>query len=687
MQYLRRWWLELLGLLLITIFFAPLLVSDRYFYCCDNLLITIPIKEWFVQTVLTEHTFPLYNPWILTGVPYLADLNLTPLSPWNLLYFLTDVVSALRLLVFLQYLVLWIGMVRLLRYFRFSTIAVILGSITVVFSGTTVMYIGNVPLLQGMALIPWVCWTAFRWCDTTTLRHGVTLGAVLALMLLSSHPQLTFYAFMFVAILCGAKRRWRSGLVLLGVLGVTAIQWIPFVELALSSSRVGSSWEYATQGSLPWWTPLRLLLPAVTGFLDTGTVMAGGGSLMGTISVASWLFVFVAFRAKRTWQWWIVSLSALLSFAFSFGLYSPVYWLAYTVVPGVSLMRVPAQAISVTTIMLGVLTAYGVDQAGTLKRIQKLSVGIVLGALVLASLVVLPRWLQIGEVLVEHLPRLATKVDALGVEGTQRYFIGIGFSVITQIAVVFGLWGAYQFSKQVRHALMVLIVVLDCFLLTRHGLITYSEPTIQTMRQELRQWQTHIMHGNPSEHRVYVDHSAYPAPPEYARYNNPLAEGGAPYLGEVMWQHQMLRPNLGMTFGISHLDGYASMIPRSLQDRIALDTTQIDPTGIQLTPSAYTQAETLGLRYIILGRQASVSAGLRHVFSTADISLYELAATPPKPAQSVSRTYRPRSVVVGGILSGMALVLMVLLVTIYNGKSRIRRLLLDLTSHTSGNTS
>src|SRR5579872_5396192 len=98
--FMKHFLLNLLPYLFIagilTILFWQVIFQGFVVIDGDNFHLNIPMKYELVNS-LHYHYFPFWNPYILSGIPYAADLNLGTCNPLNILYLLFVVPRALTL--------------------------------------------------------------------------------------------------------------------------------------------------------------------------------------------------------------------------------------------------------------------------------------------------------------------------------------------------------------------------------------------------------------------------------------------------------------------------------------------------------------------------------------------------------------------------------------------------------------
>ncbi len=193
-------------------------------------------EKWFNVESFQRGHIPLWNPWIACGTPHLAALQPAVFYPFFWIWNLTGLTDWFFILAILHEALAAVGFFLWLRSFRVSmTIASIcaLG-----FAGSALMtfYWGFPTHLASVAWVPWVLWASRRLAEKPGWRWGGLLSLFWGFQILAGYPFFTFYALVFsgVLILVGEKEKkndlgWQAG-AFLAALGLTAVQWLPFVD-------------------------------------------------------------------------------------------------------------------------------------------------------------------------------------------------------------------------------------------------------------------------------------------------------------------------------------------------------------------------------------------------------------------------------------------------------------------------
>ena len=626
-------------LVLITawiVFFARQLFFGEVFYCCDNLLVNIPSKVFLIEE-LGHGRFPLWNPYLFSGTPFLADINLSVLHPINLLYAVYPPFQALTLGVGLLFLVAILGMYLLLRLYRSSKEASIAGALVFGLGGSLVVYTNNIPILQVAALLPWVVVSWHRFFDKPTRGRLVALVLALTFQIISGHPQITYYTWMFLLFYTFFAH--RNGfvvsfcyVVLIAVLVfmVGSVQILPFAEFAYHSTRVRQGFEFVTQDSVHPLSLARLILPNIVGNAAAGTAWVAMGTVLGYVGILPIVVALLPRRKGRIVRFY--SVVAVVCLLLSFGKYTPLYAIAYRLLPGFGLFREPGHFLFFYSFALAAITGLSLDtlvQKGFGKRMRVI-VSLVSGLAVLGGIAGIAKSSLIvgfiSNVSAGFPERLQRKLSALPVSTLQA----ISTMVSQNLFIVGLLLGATLLilrtkilDDRAKRILLGVLMFVDVFLFSRHNLLTAPYPLVTSWEEEGAATASLLGGAQWSRDRLLVDPKLYPAPrTKQFGLNNEWEES--------LWQYTILRPSLGMPH-LAAIDGYASMVYRPYQEYFSLPAT--DPTGIALPPLGNPSLDSVGMRYILTNAASTTmrdNAKFRFIGGNERLALYENTRALPR---------------------------------------------------------
>ncbi len=221
-------------------------------YRTDALFTYLPRRVELTRSVRSGR-IPLWNPYILGGMPFFADPQSRVAYPIALLLVAADPVDAMAYDVAIHLVIAMLGMYLFLRSIRVNLWGSLVGGFAFGFSSFFCLRFGHPTFISTAAWIP-MCFYGLERARKSGPAGTVILAVFLAMGYLAGFPQvfvfgagsLVFYA-LYTGLDTGTKGRKREALgtlrvlVIAGVLFVllVAVQLIPFVELLRNSTGLG----------------------------------------------------------------------------------------------------------------------------------------------------------------------------------------------------------------------------------------------------------------------------------------------------------------------------------------------------------------------------------------------------------------------------------------------------------------
>ncbi len=379
----------------VLLLFARLLFTDRVLASGDILHYFYPYRD-YAAAAFREGRIPLWNPYIFTGAPFLANPQAAALYPlhWPLSWL--PVTKQIYWSAALHAWILALGGYALLRRLGSSWLAGVVTGLVLAGSGFYGGMIGHINQMNAAAWLPWLAWAGIVSSEQLSVssRRSYIAYYVLriayfalfvAFSLLAGHTQTAYINLIGVGVVgigywvlgSGQWRGWRAipntqylfsfALVygigtLLGVL-LSAAQLLPTLEVSGLGLRSGGlSYQEVTSFSL---RPLLLpwtLLPSY-GLRDLGVVFDTLGytefvASVGTLGLL--LAVTALWRGRGTPLWWLGVAFAGLGLFLALGRWNPAYYLLYQFIPGFDLFRTPARWMMLYTLGVAILAGEGV---------------------------------------------------------------------------------------------------------------------------------------------------------------------------------------------------------------------------------------------------------------------------------------------------------------------------------------
>ena len=385
---------------LTLLLFREFVFSNLMLFGSDTLSLGYVAREFYARA-LAEGSFPLWNPHLLGGVPFLEALSggdaLYP--PSLILLGMLEPHRALGWKLVLHVFLAGLFMYGWVRSLGRSRAAAFLAGLGYMMAPVLVTLVS--PGHDGKMFVTALTPLAFWMLDgalTRDLRWAGGLAAVIGLILLTTHFQMAYFLFLSMGAYAayrvngmGRAGAWGRGggrfalflsVALLGA-GVGAVQFLPAVDYVVTDSRrtatttvasVEENLAYSSSWSLH---PEELLGFVVPEFVGSNAGEEDGPRWMqntywgrngfkdnheyfGLLGIL--LAVLAAGGMRRAGHRGFFLGLGLVALLYTLGRHTPVWRIFYEAVPGISLFRVPSIAAFLVAFSAWTLAAVGIDR-------------------------------------------------------------------------------------------------------------------------------------------------------------------------------------------------------------------------------------------------------------------------------------------------------------------------------------
>ena len=370
---------------------AALLLSGGVLAGVDIIGQELPFFDLLGQALLRGE-LPLWNPYILCGVPHLAAMVGGALNPIHMLLAPLGPELAVNLAAPLHLLVAAVGAYALAFHLFGSMPGALAAAAIYALGGFSIMHLGagHLGLLASSSLVPLLLLALERLLVRAGPGSMLVAGLALGLFALSGHPQITLLGLGGAGLwtlgrLCcwrpaGTPRGVRTllllgGATLLGAL-LSAAQWVPALAYAARSGRAAvTDAAVSSMGGVE--------LPALALALAPGALIPGaveGPWEMCVFAGITGLALVLAGALTRGRA--VIMLGELLLLALLLAL-GPVSRVLREVIPGPSLFHVPGCFLALVSVCSALLAALAVSRLEP-RRLLMVLPGILLLAAVAA---------------------------------------------------------------------------------------------------------------------------------------------------------------------------------------------------------------------------------------------------------------------------------------------------------------
>ncbi len=326
-------------------------------------------------------SLPLWNDYLFGGVVHLANPQTAALSPLKVIGLFFDTNRAMGVTVAVQMVIMAVGAVMLLRRLGARPPFGLVGAIVMVGNGAVVMRSIQFEQIAVVAWIPWLLLgiTAVVATDRRSWRAIAGLSAATAMILVAGHPQMQYLAVVMAALwtlgVLMAARGWSplrarigdlAGAVALGGLAAT-LHLVALVAGVSDSAGPGErSLESLTSTLLS--SRFQDLPRAVLGSIRSQDQVQFAGSYEGlaavgvTGSIIGLAGIVVLWRYRRLRSIAIaLAAMALTGAVWALGPRTPVFTLAYRLLPGFDLTRASSRWLTMTALAASIAIALGLQ--------------------------------------------------------------------------------------------------------------------------------------------------------------------------------------------------------------------------------------------------------------------------------------------------------------------------------------
>ncbi|MFB3897290.1 MAG: hypothetical protein ACE14V_13395 [bacterium] len=397
MKYKRAPLIIFLGLAFIP--FCYLFFTGSIFYGEDYLWQFLPFHTLGVE-LLKSGQLPLWNPYIYSGMPLFANGSFALFYPTIVLLIIFSQNIAINLIYGIHIFIAGYFTYRFCRTLGLARVAGIIAGTAFMFSGNliTLIYPGHTMKLIAASLIPVVFYFFVEALHRKKLSWFLYTAIAISIQIFSTHWQICYYTWLGIGLYGIVYfirfQVWRTtyrnqflqllGLLVLFVIGITAVQWLPFAEYSQWSTRsAGLAYQEATEASYPPEEWLSLVIVSPFGdqvqlgpgckYLHLSRLLSPAGYLpyygrfnaprtlseyLGVLPFILAIIGLITIRRKYLWFFFGLMLGSLF---LSLGKFNPVYPIFYQFFPGLKWLRVPAEILILFTFSLAILAGTGIQ--------------------------------------------------------------------------------------------------------------------------------------------------------------------------------------------------------------------------------------------------------------------------------------------------------------------------------------
>lgn len=499
---LPAWAVPLTYALITIILFRDFILGPGLLLGVDTQALSYFARNFYTEFVRQQHAFPLWDPLLFGGLPFIDGMHGDIFYPPSLALFFMNAEQmwgwkmALHIFLAGVFTHLWLRELGARREIAlFGGLVYMMGADLV-----SLVLPGGDGKLFVSALAP----LAFLLTERAATRRRVQdyglLSLGVALMVYTSHMQLVYFAIWGISLyfIFRLIQSWRTdrrtglaaahlgAFALAGVVGVgaAAIQFFPplgylrsYSQRVEQTAQRESGYAFSTTYSLHAEEIASLVVPEFVGHHPAPVAGTYWGRNPFKINheyagfIPLLLLPLLFFRRRDARTWFFAGLG-VLSLLYALGADTPMFRLFY-LIPGVSLFRAPSLIIFLYALSIATLGAFGLDRAlawadgpapeqKTARKYIWIAVGVMtLLALLAASGVLIGMWRALIFPDVEKVEQLNANLP--------RITMGFGITALLAVAVA-AVWEGLArglFGRGLAIALISVLVFLDLYRVDR----------------------------------------------------------------------------------------------------------------------------------------------------------------------------------------------------------------------------
>jgi hypothetical protein len=381
---------------LCLLYFNQIILGNYYFFE-DFLYQYYPLRNFFA-TSLRKGVFPLWDPYVFSGMSFIGDFQSALFYPFNLLLILfvkRGILSfyALELQNILHILLAGIFTYMYAREIKLSKNASMISAVTFMFSGFLITRTIHLTYVSVIVWLPLVLLFLQKALKENSYFYSVLGGLFMGFSMLAGSPQpslhifyfLGFYTLFFIIINRKEYSIVKSvsllSIILTISLGIAAIQYLPAFEYSKYTVRESISFKDSAVLSIHPVHLLTFFVPKLFGTVSgTGQVSVpfwGGGGAYGAfwemtiyLGIFPLILLLFSFKDSGNKLIWFFTGAAILSLLAALGKYTPLYKFIYYCLPGFNKFRIPGRFSGILSFSTAILAGFGANTLFNKKGIK-----------------------------------------------------------------------------------------------------------------------------------------------------------------------------------------------------------------------------------------------------------------------------------------------------------------------------
>lgn len=563
-------YIAFLFLCIAVIYFAPVVFSSQTFASRDLYNFFTP-RRFFAAETIRNGSIPLWNPYLASGVPFLANHQSSLFYPLSMLYYVLPFHMGFKCFIIIHYYLAGLFMFFLMRHWRYDCPSSITAGIVFMFGGYMISILDNLAFLTSAVWLPLIVLFFDRSLRERRSRYSILTGIIIGFQILGGDAScyiLSTFLFMFAYLLYyliteeGFSIRGQGKVLfffplawVIGI-GVSAIQIVPFIEFLFHSTRMeGLTYEEITKWS---YNPLELLQLLVPYLFGTTVPMSRwfGQLWLDTLYIGVFPLVLVlgALSCSRNRFTFFMLLIIFFSLFMAFGKYN-LFGDWFASLPGINRIHYPVKYLFLTGFSLAVLSGRGFsvlfENMVEEQRIKPFILFLCAVNLLFIALLVAGFFME--ETLFSFFAARYPQTLFHNIVGAGASFLAVfqGYSLFVMLLVSVSLFMVLTARGKIgiRSAkVLVIIIVLADLMFLGKPKDTLIASSLYTKPNEV----ITALKADPSHFRIFSL--------SYITFGGFMHIPGTPFSSVFTTLKSFMMPNLSLLFHINTVDEYAALL-------------------------------------------------------------------------------------------------------------------------------
>lgn len=375
----------------ISLYFHKIILNTAWLWE-DFTEFHFPMK-YYILNSLKNGAFSFWNPYIFSGVPTAADIQIGLFYPLNLLMVAFSKMDAgymywlMEMQVIFHLFLSGLFMYFLMRYLKVSHFGSLFSAIAFSLLPALTSHLRHINMIQGFIWLPLIFLFFHKALHKENIKYSIFAGFFMGISILAAHPQIDYLIFLFIFsyliyhllteknislrpfyINKIAIKKFSFFLIFIILsLGIAAIEILPYYEILNFSNRSAStSFAFASSFSLP---PIQFIitsfLPHFYGGQNETAPYIGLWyyweltNYLGIITLFLTIAGFIFLRKNKFIKF--LAIFSLISLTMAFGYTFFTYYAAYLFIPGTQYFRAPARFLLLYGFSMNIIAGFALN--------------------------------------------------------------------------------------------------------------------------------------------------------------------------------------------------------------------------------------------------------------------------------------------------------------------------------------